>query len=73
MKLLSLQSNGDRIVRILEEVHANPYYAKNYLMICKQMVYDKCGGLRILASKRWVESFQVALDKSVEWLKGAAV
>jgi len=70
MRLLSLQSNEDRIVRILEDVHANPFYAKNYLMVCKQMVYDACGGLRILASKRWVESFQAALDQAAEWLKG---
>lgn len=73
MKLISLQSNGDRIVRILEDVHANPYYETNYVMVCKQMVYDKCGGLRILASKRWVESFQVALVRAADWLKGAAV
>ena len=71
MKLISVTSNGDRIVRILESEESNPIYAKDYLMVCKQMVYDKCGGLRILASKRWVESFQAALDKSIKWLKGA--
>lgn len=73
MKLLSVTSNGDRIVRILAGVKSNPWHERDYLMICKQMVYDKCGGLRILASKRWVESFQVALNESIEWLKGATV
>jgi len=68
MKLISVQSRGNRLVSVSEDKNIG---AGNWLLRYKQ--FDYCKGRYVAIDLQWFMLLQTALDMAAEWLEGATV